>query len=556
MRELIKNSTNLLFRRQTNILSAAFIIMITYAASHIMGLVKTRLLISYFFSFPGILDIYYGAFVIPDSIFQLLVIGSLSAAFIPTFTHFLARKEDSQAWYMAAASLNLILVVFLFLSAVIIIFAYPLSGLIAPGFTSGQLTTMSSLLRVMMLAQVFFCISGFLTGVIQSHQRFFIPALAPIVYNLGIILGTVFLSGSLGIFGPAIGVVLGAFLHMLIQLPLAFRLGFRFMLVLDFRHHGVRQVLRLIPPRALSLGIDQIEQLVAVIISSILAPGTLTMLNVARLLYTLPASLFGVTIGQAALPTLSQMSLDSDRKKFINTVIDSFLQIVFFALPLSIIFIVLRVPVVRIVYGAQSFPWSATLLTAKTLAILTVSGVASAVIQLLIRSFYALNDTKTPLYIGIAAAGFNATASFLFAKTFNFGLPGLATAISATSIIESIALTYLLRQKIKWDKNTSQKLLRSLSKLIFTGFITGISLWLPMRFLDRYVFDTTRTLPLIALTLTTLVIGFSGYFVFSYLFRVEQLASFISLVRRLKNFKNLLLPKPKEALIISAPDQN
>ena len=556
MRDLIKNSTQLLFRRQSNILSAAFIIMITYAASHIMGLIKTRLLISYFFSSSGLLDIYYGAFVIPDSIFQLLVIGSLSAAFIPIFTHYLAKKENSQAWFVAAASLNLVLVAFSILSVIIFIFASPLARLIAPGFTPDQLTTMASLLRVMLLAQIFFCISGFLTGVIQSHQRFLIPALAPIVYNLGIILGTVFLSPRLGIFGPAVGVVFGALLHMIIQLPLALRLGFRFMPVFDPRHSGVREVVRLIPPRALALGIDQIEQFISVVISSILAPGTLTLLNVARLLYAIPASLFGVTIGQAALPTLSQLSLESDRRKFTNIIIDSLLQITFFALPLSVIFIVLRIPVVRIVFGAQSFPWAATLLTAKTLAILTVSAVASAVIQLLVRSFYALHDTRTPLLIGFLAALFNGITSFLAAKTFNFGLLGLATAISATAVVESVALTFFLYRKINWERTVSLRLFRSMSKLIFAGLVTGISLWLPMRLLDQYVFDTTRTLPLLALTGTTLVIGFSSYLVFSYLFKVEQLTAFVSLIRRLKDFKDILLPKPKEMLIVPAPDQN
>ncbi len=205
MRDLIKNSTSLLFRRQTNILSAAFVIMATYAASHLMGLVKTRMLIAYFFSRAETLDVYYGAFVIPDTIFQLLVIGSLSAAFIPIFSRYLARKESDQAWYVTSAALNLVMAVFIVISVLIFIFARPFSHLIAPGFAPAQLQTMTALLRVMLIAQVFFCISGFLTGVIQSHQRFLIPALAPVVYNLGIILGIVFLSGRFGIFGPAIG---------------------------------------------------------------------------------------------------------------------------------------------------------------------------------------------------------------------------------------------------------------------------------------------------------------------------------------------------------------
>jgi putative peptidoglycan lipid II flippase len=219
-------------------------------------------------------------------------------------------------------------------------------------------------------------------------------------------------------------------------------------------------------------------------------------------------------------------------------------------------FIVLRIPVVRIVFGAGSFPWSATLLTGKTLAILTLSAVASSLIQLLIRAFYALHDTKTPLYVGLAAAAFNGLVSFIAAKSLNLGLIGLALGISGTAVIESITLIYLLYRKINWDKLISLKLIRSLIKLLFSGLITGISLWLPMRLLDQYVFDTTRTLPLIALTVTTSIIGFSSYLLFSYLFKVEQLTALVSLIRRLKGFRDILLPKTKEVLIIPAPDQN
>jgi putative peptidoglycan lipid II flippase len=556
MRDLFKNSTELLFRRQTNILSAAFVIMVTYAMSHLMGLVKTRLLISYFFSKAHLLDAYYGAFVIPDTIFQLLVIGSLSAAFIPTFTRYITKKDVKTAWHVASSSLNLVLLVFSVISVVIFIFSKNLSLLIAPGFSAVQINTMSDLLRVMLVAQVFFCISGFLTGIIQSNQRFLIPAMAPIVYNLGIILGIVFLSPKIGIFGPAVGVVIGSIFHMLIQLPLALKLGFKFSASLDIRHEGVREVLKLIPPRVLALGIDQIEQFIAVVISSILIPGSFTLLNVARLLYAIPSSLFGVTIGQAALPTLSRISLETDRKGFAEIVIDSLLQIVFFALPISIMFIVLRIPVVRIVFGAQSFPWSATILTGKMLAVLTLSAVSSAVIQLTIRAFYALHDTKTPLYIGFFCALFNGALSLLLVKVFDLGIIGLAFAITMTAIIEGFILTWYLYKKIHWEHSLSLNLFSSLLRMLFAGLITGISLWIPMRFLDQFIFDTTRTLPLVALTVLTSAIGFSSYFVFSYLFQVKELTSLVSLIRRVTRFKNILLPQSKEVLIVSAPDQN
>lgn len=531
--------------------------MIIYAASHVVGLLKTRLLISYFFgSEASLLDVYYAAFVIPDTLFQLLVIGSLSAAFIPVFTRFLAKKEE-EAWHIASVSLNVIVLIFLIISTLIFIFAEPLSRLIAPGFNSSQISTMSALLRVMLGAQFFFSISGFLTGIIQSHQRFLIPALAPLAYNLGIVLGTVLLSSHIGIFGPAVGVVVGAALHMLIQLPLCYRLGFRFTPTLNLRHAGVREVIRLMPPRALALGIDQIEQFVAVILSSFLVSGSLTMLNVARLLFTLPSSLFGVTIGQAALPALSRQSAESDKSLFRHTLIDSIFQTAFFAMPMSILFIVLRIPIVRLVFGASSFPWTATLMTGKTLAVLAVSATFVAVMQLIVRGFYALQDTRTPLFIGLAAAAFDIIAGVLAVTVLDWGLVGLATAISITNIVEAAILFLILMRRIRVDIYHDLRILRSFLKLLTVGLVMGFGLWLPMRFLDRFVFDTTRTLPLIWLTGITSFIGLGVYAYLSYLFRVEELYAFVSLIKRLGRWRKLISPTTTpEPLIVAAPDQN
>jgi putative peptidoglycan lipid II flippase len=556
MRELFKTGTSLFFRRQTSILSAAFVIMATYGAAHLIGLLKTRLLLSVFFgSTSSLLDVYYAAFVIPDTLFQLLVIGSLSAAFIPVFSRLLVKKED-EAWYVAGVSLNLVLSCFFIFSLSVFIFAPQLSGLIAPGFDSSQLATMSSLLRVMLAAQLFFCVSGFLTGIIQSHQRFLIPALAPIAYNLGIIFGTLVLSPFMGIFGPAVGVVIGAALHMLIQLPFALKLGFRFVPVFSFTHPGIREIVRLLPPRALALGIDQVEQFIAVILSSLLPSGSLTLFNVARLLYALPMSLFGVTIGQAALPTLSRLAAEGDRKTFRQTLMDSLLQIAFLTLPASVLFIVLRVPIVRIVFGAKSFPWSATLLTGKILAALCFSVTFASLMQLLIRAFYALHDTKTPLFVGVFGAIFDVVFGILLVKVFNLGPLGLAVAISLTAVVETLILFTLIIPKIDADTWTTARFIASFLKITITGLITGFSLWIPMRLLDRFVFDTTRTFPLILLTLLTSFIGLLAYLIFSYYFRVEQLKTFELLIKRVTNLKTILLPHSKEPLIVPAPDQN
>ncbi|KKU57986.1 MAG: hypothetical protein UX80_C0007G0015 [Candidatus Amesbacteria bacterium GW2011_GWA2_47_11b] len=553
IRHIISHMRDIFFRRQNHILSAAFIIMATYGLSHLIGLVKTRLLISSFFSAQSqLLDVYYAAFVIPDTIFQLLVIGSLSAAFIPTFTKYLA-KDEKEAWTMTSTTMNLIILVFTLLSTAIFIFAYPLSRLIAPGFTLSQISVMVQLLRVMLVAQIFFSISGFLTGIIQSHQRFLIPALAPVAYNLGIIAGIIFLSPTLGILGPALGVVLGAVLHMLIQLPLAIRLGFRPSFSLNFSHPGVREVGRLMPPRVLALGIDQVEQFVAVTLASLLAPGSLSLLNASRLLFTIPTSLFGVTIGQAAFPQLSKEAAHSDLDQFRATLISSFLQIAFVALPLSTLFIILRIPIVRIIFGAKTFPWAATLLTGKTLAILCASAAFYAVMQLVIRGFYALHDTRTPLFVGFLAAIFSSLLSIFAVTWLGWGILGIAVAISTTAIIETLALSWILYRRISV---ASHKVFIPLTKMIFISFVTGVFLWIPMRLLDQFVFDTTRTVPLLLLTGITSLIGFSVYCLLSQIFRIQELTTFFNLIKRITKWKDILSPTTSEPVILPAPDQN
>src|SRR3989344_2281106 len=549
MKQFIQNGSRILLRPQTNILSAAFIIMVTYALSHFLGLLKTRLLISYFFgSTTYLLDAYYAAFVIPDTVFQLLVIGSLSAAFIPVFSRYLGKSE-SDAWRMASSSLNLTLLIFTLVSAVIFIFTPALSHSLAPGFNPHQLATLSQLIRIMLSAQFFFCISGFLTAMIQSRQRFLVPALAPVVYNLGIIIGIIFFSPVFGIFGPAIGTVFGAILHIAIQIPAAIRLGFRPRFSLDPSHPGVREVLRLLPPRALALGIDQVEQFVAVVLASLLAAGSLSIFNVARLLYVIPAYLFGVTIGQAVLPALSRQSSDSQRKHFNQTLTEVVLQVAFLALPLSILFIVLRIPIVRLVFGAKSFPWAATLLTGKTLAILSLSASFAAVYQLISRAFYALHDTRTPLGVGLLAAIVHVFLATMAVKVLGWGVLGLATVLSTITIIETIVLFTILFRKISLPV---LHLVFPLSKMLITAGITGISLWLPMRLLDRFVFDTTRTVPLLALTAITSLIGLFTYIFLSYLFHVEEIKSFLALARRVAAWPKFLnAPKSPEPIIPS-----
>jgi len=443
-----KNGRLILLRRQSNILSAAFVIMVTVFASRILGLVRDRLLAGAFFGGnEWQLDTYFAAFRIPDMIFQLLVLGALSAAFIPVFSEYLTKNEK-EAYEISSSVINIVLLFFIIIAVLTFIYADQLCRLIAPTFSAEGINLMVDLTRIMLLAQLFFCFSNFLTGVIQSHQRFLVPALSPVVYNLGIIFGIVFLVPIWGIYGPTIGVVIGAVLHLLVQLPLAIRLGFVYQFrAWHFTHLGVKEIARLMLPRTLALGVNQIEATVAVFIATSLAVGSLSIFYFAQHLMNVPVGLFGSTIGQAALPSLSRETALKEAASFRKTLTSSLFQVLFLVLPASAILLILRVPVVRLAFGAKNFPWQATLLTGRILAFFTLAIICQSLVQILVRGFYALHDTKTPLIVGTIAVFTNVALSIYLTFRQGYGVIGLAAAASLASLLHVISLLLLINKK-------------------------------------------------------------------------------------------------------------
>lgn len=526
---------NHLFKKQNNVLSAAAILMAAVLASRLLGLLRDRFLAANFFAGDAWqLDVYFAAFRLPDMVFQLLVVGALSAAFIPVFTRYLLT-DKREAWQVASTIISLGLVGFALLAGTIFILAEPLSRLIAPTFSLRELSLMVAVTRWLLLAQLFFLVSNFFTGMLQSQQHFIVPALAPIAYNLGIIFGILVLSPVLGIFGPVAGVILGAFGHLAVQLPLTRILGFRFRWSLDWRHPGVRRIGRLMLPRTLALAVSQIELTVAVFIATSLPAGSLAIFYFAQHLNSLPVGLFGATIGQAALPVFSQNTQGRSLDKFKQLLITALNQVLYLSLPAGMILLVLRLPAVRLAFGARSFPWEATLLTGRVVALLAISVFAQAAIQILVRGFYALADTRTPFFTGAAAVLINVLLSFILVYRLNWGVTGLALAISFSSFIHSGWLFLGLSRRL--GAFSLGDFWLPAGKMVLATLVTGLCLYLPFRLLDRYIFNTTRTVELIGLSLVTGVIGMAVYGLLSHWLRIKELDHFISLVKKLRHFR-------------------
>jgi len=531
---LLANSKKFLQTEHKSILSAAFVIAASYLASALLGLVRNHLLAARFFGgMEADLDVYFAAFVLPDTIFQLLVVGAVSAAFIPVFQDHLARSK-AEAAHLANAALTTISLILFALTTVLIIFARPVAGLLAH-YSPDKLDLMANLIRIMALAQILFTLSAFLTGILQAQRRFLIPAVAPLLYNLGTIIGIYFFSARFGIYAAAFGVVLGAFFHVLVQLPLVAHLGFTPRPVIHPRHPGVLTMLRLMPPRALALGLDQIERWVAVNLTSLLTAGSLSIFNFARQLYALPVSLFGVSLSQASFPSLAAEAAHSDLTKFKQTLAKSLSQIFFFALPASILVLVLRIPLVRLAFGARTFPWEATLLTGRSLAFLALSIAPLAVTQVLVRAFHALKDTRRPLYVGALTMIIFTLSATYASRSLGYGVLGITAAMSLGNYLDFLFLYLLLRRRIG-----TLAIARRLTKMIIASAATAFALWLPMRLLDQFVFDTTRTLPLIVLTLIVSLVGFLVYLIFCRILRIEELTDVAALVKKLGNWRRIL----------------
>ncbi len=517
--------------------------MATMMLSKVLGLVRDRLL-AHVFS-PDKIDIFWAAFRLPDLIFQIIILGALSVAFIPVFTENLEDKGREKAFEMARAVLNVFLSIFILATILIFVLSEQIvTNFISPGFAPQRQMQVVALTRIILFGQVILVLGSFFIGILQSLQRFIVPALAPIFYNLGIILGIIFLSKDFGITGAAFGVVMGALLHALIQLPLVWSLGFRFRFPPKFFHPGVKEIIRLMSVRTFGLAAEQINETVGLALASLSAIGSVTYLTFAQHLQVVPIGLFGATLAQAALPVLSSERARGKIEEFKITVLTTLHQILFLALPAAAILIVLRVPVVRLVFGASQFDWEATVLTGATLAYLAIGLSAQAISLLLVRGFYALKDTKTPVLVSLVVVVLNIILSVYFIVILKLDVWSIGLANSIAAILSAVLLFWALHFKV--GKFNLNKILIPFLKMIMATIIMGVALYVPIKLLDQVIFDTTRTINLLVLTFLSSVFALSVYVMLVWFLRVRELDTYVELLKRFGKFQTKL--KSKEIL--------
>ncbi|MFA6981637.1 MAG: murein biosynthesis integral membrane protein MurJ [Patescibacteria group bacterium] len=531
----LKKFGNGLFSVQNSILSAAAIIGVASGANAVLGLLKGRFLAS-MFGVSRELTIFYVADRIPNMIYSVLVVGAVSTVFIPIFSEKL-RENKEGAWPLASSIFSVLVVFFGVLGGLLFIFSRQVISALSLGrLSASEVVLGANLMRIMIASQLILVISSFITSILQSFKYFLIPALSPILYNLGLLAGILLLSQRFGIYGPALGVVIGSALHLLIQLPLMKKLGVDIRFNLDMSGMGVQKVVSLVPFRVLSVVISNVISTINNSLAILVSVPSVVYLAYASTLQFFPVSLFAVSMSAALLPTLSVQS--DDLEKFKKIFLTSLHQMLFLIVPASLILAILRVPVVRLVYGVSNFPWEATVKTSYTLAFFAISIYAQGAVYLITRAFYALKDTATPVKVSLVTFLLNACLSLSFIRVLGWGVWSLALSFSIMSTTDFLIMLYLLSRKLGgFSKET---LIIPIVKIFYAAAIMSVFLYLPLKLLDNFVFDTTRTIDLILLTATTGTLGMSTYLLLTKLLKVEEIQLFYRLVRKLSFKKSTM----------------
>jgi len=434
------------------LLIAAALVGFGFLASRLLGVVRTIVTADAFGSSPD-LDAYFVAFRVPDLIFQVLAGATLGSAFIPVFARLYRRDGEEPAWKLASTLLNLITAG----TAVLCVLAFVLAPVIVPLLAPGLgedigrrdelVDEAVTLTRIMLISPLLFSVSGMVMAILNARHRFLLSALAPILYNLAIIFGAAVLSGPFGVKGLAFGVLIGAGLHLGVQVPGLFVERMRYRPSFEWRDAATREVGRLMAPRVLGLAAAQLNFFITTYFASKVGESAISNLSYAWLLGGLPTALFGMALSTAAFPRLADQAADSDHAAMQLTISRVLRAIMFLTIPAAVGIALLRLPVTTVLLERGEFTRLDSLVTASAVGWYALGIVPQAGIEIHSRAFYVLGDTRTPVLFAVGAMALNLILSAsLYSE---FGVEGLAFAVSAASWLEWLALYAVYQWRTK-----------------------------------------------------------------------------------------------------------
>lgn len=508
-------STVTKINQRLNVKLAATILAGSTLLSSLLGFFRDRLLNSAYMpsengalaGYPVGLDAYTAAFMVPDFMFAVLVSGALSVTFIPVFNERWVKGNKQSAWQISSSMINFMALITMTASVLIIIFADPLMKyLIAPGLSESGHALAVSMMQVIAVNPFIFAVAAVIASIQQAVGRFMFCALAPMLYNVGIIIGTVWFTGGVnlfgwqifdgGIMGVALGVVLGSFLQLIVSAVGLAGLGFDYNFKIYWRNKGFRKVLSLLPARSVDQGMDYVVSLVEVNLASRLADGTVRAYQQALTLHMMPINLIGVAISNAAFPQLTE-HLGEGRNDLFQKDLRSLLRIIFWmALPVSVVIFFTRGYVVHFIRNGGNQ------LIAGILGCLVVAILFRTIYHMAARAFYARQDTKTPLYISIFSITLNIILAIVLSMVLKMGAYGLAWAQSTVAVLEVVVLLAVMNRQM--PKLFDMTFVRAIFKMILAGIVTGVVCYIavlimPFRYHDDSFFSAFPKFVIISL---------------------------------------------------------
>ena len=516
----------------TRVGKAAGIMMGAILASRILALVRNAV-ISGEFGQGYEADTYTAAFMVPDLLFYLIAGGALSSAFIPVFTEKITHGKEEEASHVFSTVACVMLVVasiFLILTEV---FAPQLIKYLNFGFEPDKVAATVPLTRIVLPAQIFFLLGGLLMGVQYARQRFLIPAMGPLVYNVGIIVGGVALAGPYGIAGLCWGALIGALVgNFALQAWGVSKTPTRFRLSFDWKHPDVVKVWKLIIPVVLGLALPQVSIIINRMYASTLGHGAQTAINNANQLMQVPLGIFAQAMGVAILPTLSALHAQAKFTELRATASAGIRTLLFLTIPASVFMIVLAVPIIRLLLEHGKFTAADTPVTAAALTFYAIGIFAWSAHAVLSKSFYAMQDSRTPVLIGSAVTLVFIPLNGLFMTTFGLGIRGLALATTVAATLHMSLTLLVLRKRLKGIEGG--RLLLGVARILVASALAGGACWAVMYGLERGIPFHSVKLQAFVTVAAGLVVGLLVYLVVSYLLKSDELRQVLTILQRRK----------------------
>ncbi|KGP75237.1 integral membrane protein MviN [Desulfosporosinus sp. Tol-M] len=492
------------------LVKAAGFLMLAQLVSRILGFFRETL-IACFYSQSSATDAYNAAFILPDLLYWLLVGGVLSAAFIPVFSEYIAKGEEKEGWRVVSSVVNLIFLTLGLLIFIGLLFTPQFLRLMVPGFeTIGNIGLTINLTRILLIQPLFMAVSGLIMGVLNSYKIFWPSALGTVLYNVCIIFfGTILANPAKpeSISGFAVGVVVGAFASFAVQIPALRKVGVRYYPIIDWHNPGVRRIGTLAVPIIISYSLNQIQVAVSTNFGSLLPAGSITAVWQSYRLFQLPVGIFALAIAVATFPTMTEQAALKQWDKLRQTISSAIRMVVFITLPISVGMIVLRFPLIRVLFQHGYFTAQDTLNTAIALFYFALGISSQSVIQILPRAFYALQDTWTPVILGIIAMAVNILAMYLLIGPLAHG--GLAFATSIAAFVNMILLLGMLRRRLG-QMDGRAMFWTSVKSLVASLFMAG-AIWVWSEWLTLLIgVRTLASLTVLATGTTIGVVVFAG----------------------------------------------